>query len=237
MMTNEEYIDCYSGDDKIIYDYYKCKDTYNKLSKMVGIVTPLHIDNRQYMSPTDNQKNTPHCAAYSAATLIESLYWKKTGKLIQLDSHQIYALAKQLDGMMYSEGTYLEIAIKAVLQLCLKDSMFSFLKNAKVGVVYNDKSMQTVDRVKDLIHRYDFIQAGFNIDEGWYDCDNQNYILKQKGCCYGGHAVNICGYDEIGFYILNQWGTDFGSKGYCIIPYELFLKEFLYCAYIYDYMI
>jgi len=50
------------------------------------------------MAPTDSQGESPHCAGYSAATLIESIYWKQTGKLRQLDSHQVYSLAKQLDG-------------------------------------------------------------------------------------------------------------------------------------------
>lgn len=39
----------------------------------------------------------------------------------------------------------------------------------------------------------------------------------------GGHAVDICGFDIEGFYILNQWGN-WGAKGYAIIPYDLFLK-------------
>jgi hypothetical protein len=50
------------------------------------------------MSPTDNQKEYPACAGYSAATLIESILWKRTGKLKQLDSLQVYQLAKQKDG-------------------------------------------------------------------------------------------------------------------------------------------
>jgi len=92
------------------------------------------------MSPTDHQKDSPHCAGYSAATLVESIYWKQTGKLLQLDSHQVYALAKQLDGQVNCDGTYLEAALKAVLQLCKNDDRFNFLDNAKIETFFNDRS-------------------------------------------------------------------------------------------------
>ena len=137
-MDNQDFIDAYKKDDKIISDYYKLRDSKGKLIDLTGTICPLRIDNRQLMSPTDNQTVTPHCAAYSAATLVESLLWKRSGKLKQLDSHQVYALAKQIDGEVQIDGTYLEAAMKAVLALCKKDPEFSFLDEAKVGLFYND---------------------------------------------------------------------------------------------------
>jgi len=133
------------------------------------------------------------------------------------------------------DGTYLEAACNAVLQLCKKDYEFNFLSNAKVGIFYNDGTQNTIENVKNLIHRFDFLQVGFNIDEGWYDCTNRMYSLRARGRSLGGHAVNLCGYDAEGFYILNQWSTNFGAKGYAIIPYDLFLKQFMYGAYIFNF--
>lgn len=235
-MTNQDYIDAYKNNNVIISDYYKLIQN-NKVIDFDGIINPYEIDNRQFMSPTDNQKDSPHCAGYSAATLVESIYWKKTGKLKQLDAHQVYALAKQLDGQQYSEGTYLETSIDAILKLCKNDKDFEFLNTAKYNTFFNDKTRKTIEQVKHLIHQYNFLQVGFNIDQGWFNCNNSNYILKPAGASLGGHAVNLCGYDSIGFFILNQWSTTFGAKGYAIIPYELFLKQFMYGAYIYNYMI
>lgn len=77
---NEYLINTYKSDEKIISDYYKISQN-GKLMDVTGIVNPLTIDNRQMMSPTDNQLNFPACAGFSAATLIESIYWKHTGKL------------------------------------------------------------------------------------------------------------------------------------------------------------
>ena len=230
-MDNKDFINAYKSEDKILTDYYKIS-TNGKKIELDRIVCPLKVDNRQLMSPTDNQKDTPHCAGYSAATLVESTYWKHTGKLLQLDSHQVYALSKQLDGQTYMEGTYLEAALNAVLKLCRNDDKFSFLKDAKIETFFNDKTDKTIWNAKHLIHKHDFLQVGFNIDEGWYDCSQVNYVLKARGRNLGGHAVNLCGYDSEGFYILNQWGTSFGSKGYVIMPYDLFLKQFMYGAYL-----
>lgn len=234
-MTNADFIDAYKNDDRIISDFYKLRDKSGKLVDLTGTICPLRINNKQLMAPTDNQTVTPHCGGYSAATVVESLYWKRTGKLKQLDSHQVYALAKQLDGEVNMEGTYLESAMSAVLQLCKKDPEFSFLDDAKVGLFYNDGTDRTILAAKDLIHRYDFLQVGFSIDEGWYTCTNNNYVLKSHGRQLGGHAVNLCGYDEEGFYVLNQWSLDFGAKGYAIMPYDLFMKQFMYGAYLYGY--
>lgn len=230
-MTNQDFINAYQSDTKIISDYYKFKDAFGKQHDIVGIINPLKIDNRQLMAPTDNQKDTPHCGAYSAATIIESIYWKLTGKLKQLDSHQVYALAKQLDGAINMEGTYLEYAMQSVIRLCKADPEFSFLENAQVNTFFNDKTNDTIELTKHLLHKHDFLQVGFNIDEGWYDCTQMNYVLKARGCNLGGHAVNLCGWDSDGFYVQNQWGN-WGSHGFAVMPYSLFLQQFMYGAYL-----
>lgn len=41
--------------------------------------------------------------------------WKRTGKLVQLDGAQVYAKAKQLDGELDVEGTYLETSLEAAI--------------------------------------------------------------------------------------------------------------------------
>ena len=171
--VNEELIKKYKNDKVIIKTYY----TDSKGINIDGVVNPLKIDNRQLVSPTDDQREYPACAGYSACTIIESIYWKQTGKLLQLDSKQVYAKAKELDGEKDMEGTYLETAMAAALQLC----DFDFLKNAKVETFANRKNLETIERTKFLIHKYDFVQVGFQIDEAWYYCNNKNYVLTSGG--------------------------------------------------------
>ena len=227
-MTNQDFIDAYEKDDKIISDYYRWKNSNGKTVELTGIINPLRIDNRQLMSPTDNQTTTPHCAAYSAATLAESIYWKRTGILKQIDSHQVYALAKKLDGEVKEEGTYLEYALKAAIQL----GAFENPQNVKIGLFYNDKTNNTIETTKFLIHKYDFLQVGFKIDEGWYDVTNNNYFITPRGRGLGGHAVNLVGYDTDGVYVLNQWGTKWGANGYAIMKWDIYLQQLMYGAYV-----
>lgn len=231
-MTNQEYIDIYKNSNTIIMDYYKFSNK-NKQFDIKNIVNPLKIDNRQLVSPTDDQTTTPHCAAYAAAELIESIYWKYTGKLLQFDAHQIYANAKLIDEHPLENGTYIEIALKTVLKLCMYDSKFLFLKKAEIDKFFNANNDETITNIKQLIHKHDFLISGFEIDEGWYDCiDNKNFIIKQRGNTLGGHAVILCGYNNVGFFIHNQWGKSWGAKGFAIIPYKLFLQQFIYCCYL-----
>lgn len=226
-MTNQDFINSYKSDEKIISDWYKIRDSKGQIVELDDVISPLKIDNRQLMAPTDNQGTTPHCAAYSAATLAETIYWKRTGKLKQFDSHQIYALAKQLDGDTKSDGTYLECALKAAIRLCA----FENSDDIKVGMFYNFGS-HIIDLTKRLIHKHDFLQVGFMIDEGWYDVTTTQYYLKSRGQSLGGHAVNLAGYDQEGVYVLNQWGTSWGANGYAIMPWSLYLKELMYGTYV-----
>lgn len=230
MSINQDLISKYKNDKVLIKTYYQAKDRNGLLANVDSIVNPLKIDNRQLMSPTDNQGTVPSCAGYSACTLIESLYWKQTGKLVQLEANQVYAKAKTIDGSPDQEGTYLEYSLQAALSL----SDFDFLKNAKVELFYNDKTYDTIKLTTFLLHKYTFLQVGFMIDEAWYDCNNKNYILKSYGKNLGGHAVNICGVNSIGFFVQNQWGRNWGAKGFAIIPFDIFLKELMYGAYIYN---
>ena len=222
--VNEELIKKYQNDQVIIKTYYEDPSGIN----IDGIVNPLKIDNRQLVSPTDNQGVYPACAGYSACTLVESLYWKSTGRLIQLDSKQVYAKAKQLDGEIDMNGTYLETALRAALDLC----DFNMLSNARVSTFGNGRNKNTVETTKFLLHKYDFLQVGFLIDEAWYSCSRENYVIGKGGRSLGGHAVLLCGYDQTGVFVNNQWGVSWGAKGFAVMPWDLYLQELMYGAYL-----
>ena len=224
---NKYYIDKYKDFDKIIKTYYQAKDANGKLINIDGIVNPRKIDNRHQCSVTDQQGSTPHCAGYSICNLCEALIWKKTGKLINLNADQVYAKAKEIDGDINSDGTYLEAAIKAAFQLGGFDGT-----SIKIGTIYNDGTDKTVEMVKFLLHKYDFLHAGFQITEGWYSTSNKDYYIRDYGQSLGGHAVLLCGYDLDGVYLQNSWGISWKSKGFGILPWSTFKKQFMYACYL-----
>lgn len=228
-MANQFYIDKYKDFDKVITTYYQVKDHNGKVVNVDGVVNPLKVDNRQIYSVIDNQGSTPHCAGYSICGICEALIWKRTGKLVNLNADQVYAKAKTLDGDKDGEGTYLEAAIKAAMQLGGFDQA---AKNIKTGFVYNDRTDATVKTVKYLLHKYDFLHAGFSITNGWYSCTNSNYVIHHGPQQLGGHAVVIVGYDRTGVYIANSWGTGWGAKGFGILPWSVFKQELMYCCFL-----
>lgn len=67
---------------------------------------------------------------------------------------------------------------------------------------------------------HDFQQRGY-----WAHQNNQDFIWTQKATFNGsGHAMTVVGYDDTkaAFKVLNSWGDDWGTEGYCWISYGLF---------------
>jgi hypothetical protein len=219
-LNNQDYINKYEKDNIILV---------HKFATAVGpinnIVNPAKIDNRQLCTPPDCQGDTPHCAGFSCANYIESMLWKESGIPLQLESSQIYAKAKKIDGMKHTNGTTPEAVLIAAMNLCGWSGRFQVKSYAK------EEKFKTMEYVKFLIHKHSFLLCGFEIMESWYKCSNENYEITHSGNSLGGHCVLGCGYDQTGFYIQNSWGKKWGSKGFAIIPWDIFQKEFVYCCW------
>ena len=226
---NKYYIEKYKDFDKIIATMYQMKDSSGNVIDLDGIVTPLKIDNRQMCSMPNNQGSTPHCAAYSICNIIEALIWKKTGHLIELNADQVYAKAKEIDGDINSDGTYLECAIKAAIKL---GGFGKQSDEVKIGFLYNNKQAELETQIKRLVHKHNFLHAGFMIDDGWYRATNGKYIIQKGSINYGGHAVIICGFSPDGLMIQNSWGIEYGSKGFVVLPWKLVREQLMYICYI-----
>jgi hypothetical protein len=226
--TNEELINKYKNEKIILTNLYEHPNKYGKYEPVKGIVNPAKIDNRQIFSVADNQGDLPACAGYSACQIAESIYWKQTGKLVQLNAEQVYAKAKEIDGDVKSDGTYLECALQAAINLCA----FPKSKNLKVKTFQNTHDDTTKETLKFLIHQNDFIQLGANITDAWYKVNNKNFKIQESNNYLGGHAFCGVGYDSDGLYIQNSWGKDWGAKSFAIWPWKLVLKDLYYAAFV-----
>ena len=223
--TNQFYIEKYKDIDEILKTYYQIKDN-KTLINIDGVINPIKIDNRNIASVTDNQGSTPHCSAYSVANMFEMIYWKRTGKLINLNADQIYAHAKIADGKPDSDGVHLNYAMAAAANLC------GIVNDVKIQLQYNNSSEQTLETIKFLIHKFDVIQAGFRITTGWNSVTKKDFTIKHTDIPLGSHAVLIVGYDPIGVYIQNSWGKEWGFKGFAIVPWDQVLSDLIYFCYI-----
>ncbi len=45
-------------------------------------------------------------------------------------------------------------------------------------------------------------------------------VIKREDRATGGHAIAIVGYVKDGFIIQNSWGSNWGSNGFAVLPYE-----------------
>lgn len=61
----------------------------------------------------------------------------------------------------------------------------------------------------------------------WYsDMKVINGILTTKQTLYkGAHCMLLYGWNEKGWKVLNSWGSTWGNKGTCIIPYNMNIQE------------
>lgn len=48
-------------------------------------------------------------------------------------------------------------------------------------------------------------------------------VIARKGRADSGHAVALIGYTPQGFLVQNSWGTNWGAKGFALLPYEDYL--------------
>ena len=217
---NEDVVKRYKNDNILHGDYYK---NSSKVAVPATGVFPIKIDNRQLCSPTDYQGDKPYCVGYSCAQLLEALIWKYKGVLKNLDAAQIYAKAKEKDGKMDVGGTYVDLGLNCAMKLV--EGEYPFLRDWFMVRVTRDRSTGALKRV---IHTNDLAIAGFKVTEDWYDVgDKTDYLIKGNGPVIGGHAVLICGFDDIGVYVQNHWGKEWGAKGFAILPWFVYQKQLM----------
>jgi hypothetical protein len=67
--------------------------------------------------------------------------------------------------------------------------------------------------------------ASASVHRGWHDVDPETGNIPYSSELIGGHAFAIVGYDDVGFWIQNSWGPDWGKNGFCRISYDDWLEN------------
>src|SRR5262249_28592866 len=157
----------------------------------------------------------------------------------------VYYNARALDGDTNKDGgTYISSAVKALSEkgACF-ESTWPY-EQQKVKVQPSDPSYQEANYLvlKDAVRvDLDKDQMRSCLAEGYPVCfgiqifDSFMKVGKHGRVqmpdpsneeCLGGHAMLCVGYsdqDQV-FIIRNSWGTEWGDKGYCYMPYDYFLN-------------
>lgn len=177
-------------------------------------VYPKKLDFRDACLQSSNQDNTPHCAGYSMAGYVEINKWRERHYPEQFDGDAIYREAKKLDKHPEVQGTWIEYAAQAAINL-------GFI-NGEIKQIGRSR-----EDIKCAIHSYWACVVGFNITNEWNMVNGYGVIknLGDKAILVGGHAVLLCGYSDEGVYIQNSWGTKWGLYGFALLSWEQVDKQ------------
>lgn len=201
----------------------KMIDTMPAMRASSYFCAPNFIDQRDHCTPTEDQGATPKCAAFAVTSFAENIQWRITDAPPKFDPHLVYAKAKQLDGAPDEDGTQIDIAFNAFMQV-YPDVFDPSCTPRIVRTLFGN-----VTDIKYTLHRYGCFVGGFNIRSGWYDCNSDT--IPSGGNIEGGHAVLVCGYNPTGVIIQNSWGEDsWGEHGFSVLKWDDVVDQFLYGA-------
>jgi len=179
-------------------------------------VVPVTFDNRQLVTPTEDQGDKPHCVAYSMTSLIESAQWQQTHAIVQLNPVPLYDMAKRIEGNNH-DGTTFTSAFQAAIE---------------IGYIPTDSRLHNLTSLRDVqyaIHEFGLCLLGLDVTEAWGQAASDGWIHDNGGAALGGHAVVGVGWD-IGqpdwVAFKNSWGK-WGAVGFGRLSVAQFNKRFL----------
>lgn len=190
------------------------------LSATKEFFAPNRVDHMAYLTPTEDQRNKPWCAAYACSSWAEGIMWQRNDTYDEIDPKWIYEWAKMHDGSPNTDGTTLTAVLEA-----LRGSLFE-KDQTRVRVISGSRL-----NYKYALHRYGMILCGFNITKKWYGCNFDNDVIDDSEKeLLGGHAVCVAGYDKDYVYGLNSWGSEWGWYGQFKMTWAAFDQQVIYGA-------
>jgi len=221
------------------------RDRYYNFAR--GELRP-YVDLRPWASPVEDQLRLGSCTGQAVVGAYELLLNKnQPDQLVDLSRLFVYYNARLLeDGISIDQGAYVKDAIKAVRQygICT-ESLWPY--NTDQFTVkptldcYNDAKRRTIKNYYRLVTLQDMLDA-LNADHPvvfslavypeFDDISASNPVLampKNEDHFLGGHAMTLVGYDLHRRMLLarNSFGTEWGEKGYCWIPFDYAGTDFM----------
>lgn len=193
------------------------------------------------MPKVKNQKNIGSCVAHSIAETVEYFNILQNNDHTKMSTNYIYG--NRTDMNYSGEGMYTR---KAVANTCKYGDVpeSDFPGNTEVPNVideFEDRKYSLYDKgVPYRFSSYYSVKSKNEIKTSlikngpvifampWYDdIEVIDGIIQteQNDKDAGGHCMVIYGWNEIGWKIMNSWGTCWGNKGCAILPYDVKIRE------------
>lgn len=201
---------------------------------------PPSIDLRANFTLIKDQGNMGACSAFATVAIFEAILKKNNQPDIDLSEQFVYYNARRNEtGTKTDSGCSLYSVIQTMTKkgVCL-ENFFPYnpdnIGQEPPKEAYDDAENRKVVKAKAVRKELHDIKSAvyegypvavslkifdsFNPSKGFIPMPSDEEISDGKS---GNHAMVICGYnDEARFFVVrNSWGSKFGVKGYCYIPY------------------
>ena len=209
---------------------------------------PAKVDLRPLMTPIEDQGDTNSCVANAVAGAYQ--YWiKKTTKQEQDISRLfVYYNARWRDGSQdKDEGSVIQLAMEGLQKFgaCFEkewpfDPHLILKKPAaeayKDGAAFRVQDMAQVplklEAWKQALAEGKPIVFGCALFDSFDECSERGGVVPMPSpedvarAKHSGHSMCAVGYNdgEKVFIVRNSWGTEWGDKGYCYMPYDYLMN-------------
>jgi hypothetical protein len=222
---------------------------YQATDEIAAAQLPNKVDLRPLMTPIEDQGETSSCVAHAVAGAYQ--YWIKKASHQEKDVSRlfIYYNARWRDGSQGEDGgSVIQLAMEGLSTFGACDETMwpfdpQFLLERPDDDCYKDAATY---RVHDMAQVPTDLQAwkqalaegkpivfGCELFDSFDNCTDNggvvtmpdpNEIARAK---HSGHSMCAVGYSdsENVFIVRNSWGTDWGDKGYCYIPYAYLMSD------------
>lgn len=200
------------------------------------------LDLRLLCSPIEDQGGIGSCSANAVVGALEFLQIRNTSKHTNLSRMFLYYNARLMDQRQNEDkGSHLRLAIGTLSSIgtCSEakwpyDPKRVFVRPSwgsyreafpnKVGAYYRigGSSTTRIDLIKRALQGQHTVCFGVTVDDAFklYRSGTLTMPTDDRGDT-GRHAMLIVGYDNTRhtFIVRNSWGTWWGEKGYCHMPW------------------
>lgn len=218
-------------------------DFRDRMYEPTLVEVPVFRDLKEYRKvqvPILDQGREGACTGFGLATVVNYLLRVRQHEPsnMEVSADMLYRLARRYDewpGEEY-DGSSARGAMKGWHKhgVCSSNAWKSAKGrlSAKVSeeAVHNPLGAYYRVNHKDLVSMHcaitetGILYATSNVHEGW-DKVTGNGIIPVSEQMLGGHAFAIVAYDDLGFWIQNSWGGEWGMEGFARISYDDWLAN------------
>lgn len=211
---------------------------------------PAKADLRPFFTPIKNQGTLGACSAFALVAIYEYILRKNQKQDADLSEAFVYYNVRRKENALGSDpgSSLYNVVLSMGSEGVCSETLCPYTEDPDMSqpdeLAYEDalkrKIVKALNVRSDLAHIKAAVADGYPVavslkifesfasESGFIPRPSDEEIENGKS---GYHAMVVCGYsdEEKVFIVRNSWGTKFGDRGYCYIPYSYF-EDFLAMA-------